>query len=215
MANDTQFNIVLADSLAVVRHGAMQIIESDSVLRRALVTIAKDRHQALEAIRALTPCVALLDYAPPKFDGLALARALHKEKLAANLILFPTQHSEQIYSEARRLGFKGYLLKDSSPAEIAEGLRGVAAGKNYFSPKLLPQRPASQQQSMDDPRLSALTPTERQVMDLIGRYATVREIASELSISQRTVETHCHNMRQKLNLRGTNSLLRFIRQIKE
>jgi DNA-binding NarL/FixJ family response regulator len=111
------------------------------------------------------------------------------------------------------LGAKGFVLKDSALAEITKCIETVAKGRHYVSPSLASYLMNRNNRSNDllekKPTLKDLTPAELRILKLIASNKKTKEIADELFISYRTVETHRSNICQKLNIHGTNALLKF------
>jgi len=128
-------------------------------------------------------------------------------------LVFLTAHQEQsLFDEAMALGVKGYILKESSMAEIVSCINAVAQGKHYTSPALTSYLVSRSRRGSSLPAkrgLQDLTPTERRIMKLIAEYKTSREIAEELFVSYYTVETHRRNICDKLDLHGSHALVKF------
>ena len=203
--------IVLADDHPVVRVGLRQMIEADDALR--VVAEAGDGKAALAEIRAHRPEVVVLDIDMPVMDGFAVVRALQTEPHRP-AVVFLTMHSEEeLFQAALDLGTKGYVLKESAMTDIAAAIKAVAAGDAYLSPKLsshlVNRRPALDEFERAHPGLTSLTPMERRVLRLIANDLSSKEIAAQLFVSPRTVETHRQNISTKLNLHGSLALLRF------
>jgi DNA-binding NarL/FixJ family response regulator len=128
--------------------------------------------------------------------------------------IFLTIHrEEELFQAALDLGVKGYVLKDSAVTDIIAGIKAVAAGQAYLSPALSPyllkrsERAAALTKAK--PGINGLTPTERRILKLIAEEKTSKEIAEELFISPRTVETHRTNIARKLELHGSLALIKF------
>lgn len=205
MPPKTISKIVLADALALVRYGLRQLIEA--AFGSAQIVPAEDGQRALELIRAHQPCLAVLDEALPGLDGWAIAQAVRQERLAATLFLLTTARALQPCQRAPVLGVQGCVRKDSPIEEILAALRAVAAGDSYISPALCHM--ATNAIAHATAEWPPLTPTEERVLGLLAEYKTNPEIAAELGVSYRTVQKHCSNIRQKLDLHGPKSLLRF------
>jgi DNA-binding NarL/FixJ family response regulator len=207
----TEIRIVMADDHPIVRQGLRQIIETDRAI--SIVGEAGDGETALELIEKHQPDVAVLDIDMPNTDGFDVVRAL-KEKNIPIKIIFLTMHSEdEIFEEAMDLGVKGYVLKDSAVNDIVASIKSVAAGKYFLSPALssllLNRRNRINELNENLPALQTLTPTERKILKLIAEDKTSKEIAAELFISHRTVETHRTNISRKLDLSGNLALVKF------
>lgn len=197
----------------MVRHGLRKIIEADSALKTEVIAEVADGRQAIDLIRRLQPGLVILDTDLPELDGMSVARMASAERLPVELIFFTARHSMEIYTGALALGVKGYLIRESSIEEISHGIRMVVSGQSYISSALLVQliAPPSEQQYGQPIGFNpdVLTLAEYRVLALVAEYKTTREIGAELSISYRTVQTHCNNMRQKLGISGKYGLLKF------
>lgn len=187
------------------------IIEADPDLE--IVAEAEDGPTALARIREAEPEVAVLDVDMPGAGGFDVVRELQELNLHTQVIFLTMYKDEGLFNKAMDLGVKGYILKDSAIADIVAGIKAAAAGQNYISPPLMTflvnrstRRAALVQQQ---PSLNDLTPTERRILTLIAGQKTSRDIAAELFISVRTVERHRLNICTKLNIHGSNALLKF------
>jgi DNA-binding NarL/FixJ family response regulator len=201
--------IVIADDHPVFLQGLRQIIELEPGLE--VVGEASDGNSALEVIRIFKPGIVILDIEMPRLDGLAVTRRLREQKVPIEVILLTVHREESLLSYALELGVKGYVLKDSAVTDIVSCINAVAKGEYYTSPALttyLVNRSRIAERS-PRPSLFDLTPTERHVLRLIADYKTSKEIAEELGISRRTVETHRTNICQKLEIHGSHALMRF------
>ena len=203
--------ILIADDHPIVRQGLRQTIESAAGLE--VVAEADDGREAVAKIKELKPHVAVLDIHMPLLDGFGVARAVRGEGLPVGLVFLTFQRDEDVFNAALDLGVKGYVLKESAVSDIVACVRAVAAGQHYASPALtshLVNRGRRAAALFEErPGLAALTPTERQVLRLIADYKTSKEIAAELFVSPRTVETHRNNICQKLDLHGSHALMKF------
>ncbi len=208
---ERQIKIVMADDHPIVRQGLRQIIETDRSI--TIVAEAGGGDAALELIEKHRPDVAVLDIDMPETDGFDVVRSLVKKNLITEVV-FLTMHSEdEIFEEAMDLGVKGYVLKDSAVNDIVASIKSVAAGKPFLSPALsallLNRRHRIVELEENLPGLKSLTPTERRILKLIAEEKTSKQIAAELIISYRTVETHRTNICRKLDLSGSLALVKF------
>ncbi len=206
-----QINLIIADDHPIVRQGLRQAIEADAALK--VLTEASDGRAALEAIEKYQPQVAVLDIDMPLMDGFAVARAVREKKLNVEMVFLTIQRDEDMVNEAVNLGVKGYVLKDSALTDIVSCIKSVAKGQHYASSALTSYliKRSSRAAALTEEKtgIKDLTPTERRVLKLIAEYKTSKEIAEELFISYRTVETHRANICQKLDLRGSHVLIKF------
>ena len=204
-----EIRILIADDHPIFRKGLRQSLEETEGL--SVIGEAGDGKAALEMLRTLKPDVAILDISMPVMDGFAIAGEIAKHSINVKLIFLTGHQDESLFDAAMELGVRGYVLKESSMAEISACVEAVFAGKHYTSPALTSilvsrgRRSAASQK----PSLKDLTPTERRVLKLIADYKTSREIAEELFISYHTVETHRRNICDKLDLHGSHALMKF------
>jgi DNA-binding NarL/FixJ family response regulator len=152
----------------------------------------------------------------PGADGLSLAQTISEEGLPVATILLTAHREEDLFNKALEVGVKGYVLKDSAPSDIISAIRAVAAGQYYTSPAMSGYLVKRRTAKVSDDRsgIKDLTPTEIRILKLLAEYKTSREIADELFISYRTVQTHRANICQKLELQGNHALMKFALEYK-
>ena len=201
-------SIILSDDHPLLRKGLKDIIEEHEAWH--VVGEASDGERTLELIEQCNPDIMIIDIDMPKLNGLEVARIVKKRKLAVGLIILTMYEKETFFNRAMDLGVMGYVIKDSAATEIVDAIKSVAAGKYYISPSISGFLVKRGQYASDDAvGISLLTATERRVLKMVAENMTTKDIANELFIGIRTVETHRLNICQKLNLHGTNALLRF------
>lgn len=202
--------ILLADDHPLIRQGLRQAIES--VPHFSVIAEAGDGQTALEQIVRLRPEIAVLDINMPQLDGFAVVRALREQRLPVEIIFLTAYRDRKFFDQALELGAKGYILKDSAITDIVTGIKAVAAGEHFTSPAMtsyLINRTQPRTTAEPVPAIASLTPTERRILALIAAYKTSKEIADELFISFRTVNTHRANICQKLGISGNHALMKF------
>jgi DNA-binding NarL/FixJ family response regulator len=206
-----QLKIIIADDHPMFRSGLRQSIEAEP--RFKIVAEASDGKTALDLIEREQPDIVILDVNMPEKDGFAVARELQRRQTACEIVFLTMHGEEAMFRKALDLGAKGYLLKDSAAIEIVNCLLAVSKGEYCASPAMTTflfksaRHNASPKRATDE-----LTPTERIVLRLIAENKTSKEIAEELSVSYRTVENHRYNICQKLDISGSNALLRYALQ---
>lgn len=207
----TEITIVIADDHPVVRQGLRQTIEEDSRLR--VVAEASDGQQAVEAVETYSPQVTILDIDMPVMNGFDAARAIRQKGLSTEIIFLTMHRDEDLFNEAIDLGAKGFVLKDSALTDIIECIKTVASSEHYASHALtsflIDRSRRAIALTEKQPSIKDLTPAERSVLKLIGDNLTTKQIGEQLFISPRTVEKHRENICQKLDLKGSHSLLKF------
>lgn len=206
----SEIRIVIADDHPLLRQGLRQVIERDPDLK--VVAEAGDGGKALEQIQATKPQIAILDIDMPDLDGFAVARSIREKQLPVAVIFLTVHREGDFFDEAIELGAQGYVLKDSAITDIVSAIKAVAADQHFASPAMtsyLMNRRRAAPSDRHKPGIHDLTPTERRIVELIAEYKTSREIAEELFISYRTVQTHRANICQKLGLQGNHALMKF------
>jgi DNA-binding NarL/FixJ family response regulator len=206
-----EISIVIADDHPIVRKGLRQTIEADPRLK--VLGEADDGAAAVALIEELKPEIAVLDVDMPRLDGFGVARELKKRKLSVKVVFLTIHSEEDLFHAAMDLGVSGYILKDSAIFEIVNGIKAVSEGKYFVTPSLtsflIHRRQRAQELEQNEPKVALLTPTERRIVQMIAEYKSNKEIAAELFIHYRTVETHRANICQKLDLHGHKALLKF------
>jgi len=203
--------ILIADDHPIFRKGLREVVETDPNLR--LVCEVGDGEQALREIESLRPDVAILDIHMPRRSGMDVARAVWTKGLAVRLIVLTMYDDEVLFNEAMGLGVLGYVLKENAVEDLLNAIRAAHAGRTFISPSvadyLLNRHRQKEDLNRSNPGLQSLTPAERRILKLIAEDRTTKEIADDLKISPRTVETHRQNISTKLDLSGSHSLLKF------
>jgi len=204
--------VVIADDHPVFRHGLQQVVERQVDMQ--VVEAVGDGTAALDAIRRLSPDVAVLDVRMPGLGGFEVAQKVVEDQLRTRL-MFLTMHDEPVlFERAMALGVRGYVLKDAALSEIVQAVRTIAIGRTYLSPSLseyLVERsfPSRRPVPPESLPLAALNERERHILRLIGESKTSKEIAEMLGIHYRTVENQRAVISQKLGLQGSHALVKF------
>ena len=214
--NDQQIRVLLVDDHALVRTGVRAELTRHAA-DIAIVGEAEDVEGAVAAVHALQPDVVLLDVHLPggRGGGGAEVVAACTDTLATTrfLALSVSDASEDVVAVIRA-GARGYVTKAISADDLADSVRRVAAGDAAFSPRLAgfvldAFGTAAADIAVHDDELDRLTAREREVMRLIARGYTYKEVASELFISIKTVETHVSAVLRKLQLSSRHELTRW------
>jgi DNA-binding NarL/FixJ family response regulator len=195
--------VLIADDQPLVRAGLRAILETQPDI--AVAGEALDGLDAVELARRRAPDVVLMDVKMPRLDGIEATRRIVAESEVADLVLTTFDLDEYVY-EALRAGASGFLLKDAPPESLIAAVRVLAAGEALIAPaitKRLIERFARSAPPADTPpaALEELTPRELEVLVLIARGRSNREIAEELVLSEATVKTHVKRVLAKLGLR--------------
>ena len=193
--------VLVADDHAIVRTGIRHVLETEPGF--TVVGEASNGTEALALALELVPDVAVLDISMPGVSGLQVAAEL-RERCPETRILILSMHDNTEYVlESLRAGVHGYLLKDSAAAELGSAIRAVRRGESFFSPPVAHQLGAVVRCELGGDRpdaLATLTSRERQVLIGVAGGRTNKEIAQELGISHRTVESHRESLMRKLDV---------------
>ncbi len=196
--------ILLADDQELVRTGFRLILDAEPDLR--VVGEASNGHEAVARACDLAPDVVLMDIRMPEQDGIeATRRIVAQGGTLPRVLILTTFDLDEYVFDALRAGASGFLLKDSAAAQLAAGVRLVAAGEALLAPAIT-RRLIEEFATAPDPRaagpaLEELTPREREILLLMGRGMANDEIAARLVIGESTVKTHVARAIGKLGLR--------------
>jgi len=202
--------IVLADDHHIVRQGLRVLLEGQPDFQ--LVGEAGDGLEAVQLTERLKPDVLIIDLMMPSLNGLEATRQVSQRSPHTRVVILSMHANEAYVLEALRNGAAGYVLKDSSAADLVHAVREVVAGRRYLSSPLSERAIAAYIQKASDVALDPyeiLTNREREVLHLAAEGYTNAEIADQLSISPRTAETHRANLMHKLGLRTHTDLIRY------
>lgn len=199
--------LIIAEPQTLVRAGLVRLIEQQG--RAEVVGEAEDGQQLLEQVARLHPAVVISELALGRMSGLETLSQLRRHYPEVAVLMLSAQLDSQAVRSALKLGAAGFLGKNAEPQELLLALQAVERGQVYLSPgiaHLAFERRNASQRAEDH---VALTPRQKQVLQLIARGRSTKEIASLMGVSIKTVETHRARMMQSLNLYGTNALMRY------
>lgn len=200
--------ILMADDHSIMLAGLRKLVEEEC----DVVGAVEDGRALVEAAQRLQPDVILLDISMPLLNGLDAARQLKKLVPRAKLIVL-TMHASSTYAtEAFKAGVSAYLLKRSAASELLQAIRVVLQEQLYITPLVtrdmlvsVLQRP---QQAQVKPGVTALTPRQREVLQLLAEGKGTKDIAVLLNVSVKTVEFHKGRIMEQLDLHSTAELIR-------
>lgn len=187
--------VLLVDDHPLFRRGVKEALEQGGV---GVVGEATNGKEAVELAQELKPDVVLMDLLMPVLGGLEATAVLHKEMPQLGILILTVSEKEKDLAQALKFGARGYILKNASPQELLEAVQKVARGEVCISPvmaaKLLTEFPGEEQPS--------LTEREREVLGLVAKGATNKQIAEKLFIAENTVKVHLRNILDKLHLKN-------------
>jgi DNA-binding NarL/FixJ family response regulator len=202
--------VLLADDHNMVRRGLRHVLEAQPDLE-----VAAEVGDGREAVRrALDESfdLAILDVTMPRMTGLQAARELSKRLPELKVLILSMHDNEQYFFEALRVGASGYVLKSAADRDLVEACRATMRGEPFIYPPAVRTIVRDYLERVSDGQLAdsdPLTPRETEVVKLIAEGQTNREIAGELTISEKTVERHRANILGKLGMRDRVELTRY------
>ncbi|MBI4758188.1 MAG: response regulator transcription factor [Chloroflexi bacterium] len=199
-----KISILIADDHTLFRKGIRKMLEAEEDVR--VVGEAGTGREALEQARALMPDVILMDIKMPGLDGVEATRTLRREMPHVGIIFCTMFEDDEFVFAGLKAGGRGYILKEADPETMLRAIRAVAHGESLLSSTIaqkvlrqfaaLPgEEPAGRTPFCDD-----LTEREREVLTLIGKGNSNKEIAGQLSITEKTVKNHIANIFAKLHV---------------
>jgi DNA-binding NarL/FixJ family response regulator len=199
-------SVLLVDDHEVVRQGLRALLEAQDSF--SLAGEAGDGREALRLMETLHPDVVVLDLAMPGMSGLEVLDEIRRRGLHQQVLVLSMYGDGAYVHESMRRGAGGYVLKDAPAAELVAGVRAVAAGKRFLSSTLTDRGSVDNESSEAVDPYEMLTGREKDVLVLLARGLTTKEIAERLEIGPRTVETHRAHLIRKLGLRAPGDLVR-------
>jgi len=204
--------VLIADDDDLMRAGLIELLSDEPEIE--IVGEASTGRQAVERARRLGPDVVLMDVRMPDLDGIQATAELTRAVPQAKVLILTTFEQDDYVFGALRAGASGFLLKRTRPEELIAAVRTVAAGDSLLSPsvtRLVIDRMAQQPlpELAAEAKLDELTRREREVLELVARGLSNREIATQLFVEESTVRTHVKRIQMKLQLRDRVQIVIF------
>jgi DNA-binding NarL/FixJ family response regulator len=196
--------VLIADDDDLMRAGLAELLAADPTIE--IVGEASTGREAVERTRRLDPDVVLMDVRMPDLDGIAATREVAHVAPRPRVLILTTFEQDDYIFGALRAGASGFMLKRTRPEELIAAVHTIDAGDSLLSPSVtrrvidrIARQPAPD--LGDQTKLRQLTPRERDVLDLVARGLSNREIARELVVEESTIRTHVKRILMKLRLR--------------
>lgn len=214
--------VVLADDHVIVRNGIKALLENEEDIR--VIGEASNGKKALEIARDLQPDIILMDISMPVLNGIEATRYLPEVATRTKSLILSMYDREEYVFQSIESGASGYLLKDSEKGELLKAIKEVANGGKYFSSPvaniLAENYLNSLKKKKEQPKMQSslhledfdLTKKEIQILELVARGMSNKEIAHKLDKSIRTVETQRFHLMKKLGLKNVVELVNFAKE---
>lgn len=197
--------VVIADDHPFTLIGTKAFVES---LGYEVIDLCNNGIAAYNSIISNRPALAILDMSMPGMNGIELLEKLQQQRVLTKVVLLTMHNEVSIFNHAKKLGARGYLLKEFATAELKKCLEVVLTGECWFSSQLTKLLVMDNTGESRNDKLGVLTFSERKILKLVAEQHTTKEIAGLLFISEKTVESHRRNIMQKLELpQEKNALL--------
>ena len=201
--SDRPVRVLLVDDDDLMRAGLRSVLSSDETID--IVGDAGDGREAIRSVRDLRPDVVLMDIRMPDLDGISATREVLAGAPDVRVVVLTTFEDDDYIFDALSAGASGFLLKRTTPEELIAGIHTVADGDSLLSPsvtrRVIDRMATDPVVGLSGARLEDLTPREREVLELVGRGLSNREIAESFVIEESTVKTHVKRILMKLGLR--------------
>ena len=208
---DKTIRIVLVEDHTILREGLRALLSSDPKFE--IVGEADDGREALRRVDQLEPDLVVMDLSMPRMTGMDAIREIKRRHPAMKIIALTVHKAEEYLRTTLQAGANGYVLKDATHVELLLAIQNVLKGKTYLSPsvseKVIEGYLEGKEHQIPSPRMSLLSPREREVLKLIAEGYKNKEIAADLFISLKTVEKHRANLMKKLDLHNAAALTSF------
>lgn len=204
-----KYRILVVDDHPIVREGLARVIDQSSDL--CVIGHAENIHEGLEAVEVVKPDIVIVDLSLGRQSGIELIKDL-RARYPRLPVLVHSMYDETMYAErCLRAGAKGYVMKQEAPQTLLEAVRHVLKGEVHLSDAMTRQmlnRFSDGPASKGDSPAELLSDRELEVFELLGRGFRTKEIAKELSLSDKTVQTHREHIKEKLKIGDAVGLVR-------
>ena len=203
----SKIRVLLVDDHTIVREGIRSCLAPYEKLE--IAGEACNGQEAIGQARDLGVDVVVMDITMPLMSGLEATEHLRREVPAAKVLILTVHDNVEYVHKIVNCGARGYVLKDASPEELAQAIESVNAGRSFFSREISGALVDFCMRQPAEESASDLSPRELQVLKLVARGFSTKEIAAELNITFRTVETHREHIMRKLGIHNVAGLTRY------
>ena len=204
-----KITVLVCDDHALFREGVKTILSSQPDIE--VVGEAADGQEAVEEAIRLNPHVVLMDISMPVLKGFDAVRRIRKARPDAKILILTVYDDEDLVARCLDAGAAGYVLKDSPPLQLVYAIQTVSRGQQYMSPRVLTGvvRQYIAQPADFKGGYELLSDREREILVLLAEGQSLKDIASRLTLSVKTVDAHKYNLMRKLDLHDRSELIRY------
>lgn len=207
-ASESKSRIFVVEDHPVFAEGIVRLINAEVDL--TVCGTAGDAETAIKQIKSLKPNLALVDLGLPGKSGMDLIKEVRSLQLPVKLLVV-SMYDEALYAQrVLRAGGDGYIMKQEDPQEIVDAIRDVLDGRIYVSEEVMAAEKSAKPAATASPSsVSRLTDLELEILESLGEGKSDAEIAEQFQLPPKAVTTHCSRIRQKLDLKSSNALIRY------
>jgi two-component system response regulator NreC len=206
--------ILICDDHTLFCEGIKAMLRDEPCLE--IVGEARDGRQAVELAKELKPDVLLMDVSMPDLNGFDATRRVHEFDDAIRVLILTMHDEEELVARCLEAGAAGYILKDAPASQLLYAIETVRKGEKYLSPVVLKKVVSGYVKNSQRPLTSydRLSAREREVLKLLAEGLSVKEIATRLNLSVKTVDVHKYNLMRKIDVHDRSELIKYAIQKK-
>jgi len=206
--------LILADDHHLVRSGIKSLLTEMKNVE--VVAEASNGREAVDIVARVKPDIVLMDIAMQELNGIEACAIISRDHAEVRTIILSMHDSGEYVAKALKAGAKGYVLKDAAPLELEFALQAVTVGETYLSPRVSRQVVQSyvQPPPMAESGLDALSPRQTEILKAIASGRSTKQIAYDLGLSVKTIETHRAQIMERLDIHDVAGLVRFAVRVK-
>jgi two-component system, NarL family, response regulator NreC len=204
-----KIRILICDDHALFREGVKSVLITQPDME--ILGEAEDGKMAVDLAIRLNPHVVLMDIAMPVLKGFDAVRRIHKARPGVKVLILTVYDDDDLATRCLQAGAAGYVLKDSPPLQLMYAIRTVYSGQQYMSPKMLTAvvREYLSHSTNFQGSYETLSGREREILVLLAEGQSLKDIATHLSLSVKTVDAHKYKIMRKLDLHDRSELIRY------
>jgi two-component system response regulator NreC len=210
----TKTRILICDDHTLFVEGIKAMLRNEPSLE--IVGEARDGRQAVDLVKELKPDVLLMDVSMPDMNGFDATRRVRKSDTSVKVLILTMHDEEELVARCLEAGAAGYIMKDAPASQLLYAIETVQKGERYLSPAVLKKVVDVYVKNTKRPLTSydRLSPREREVLKLLAEGLSIKDIATRLNLSVKTVDVHKYNLMKKINVHDRAELIKYAIQKK-